>query len=196
VVGSVTDGCDLADAVDAFKPDIVLLDIYMPNLNGLDAGERVKKDHPKTKLIFLTMTLAADVAAEAFRRGASGYLLKQSAGTELLLAVRKVNKGESYLSPLVARETLAFLLNKAPLQKTAITHRQSEILKLLAQGQSMKQIASVLGVQPGTVAFHKYQMMERLRLRSNAELLAYALKRHMSSSAQPMTHNRQIPHPD
>jgi DNA-binding NarL/FixJ family response regulator len=183
VVGSVTDGCDLADAVDALKPDIVLLDIYMPNLNGFDAGERVKKDHPKTKLIFLTMTLAADVAAEAFRRGASGYVLKQSAGTELLLAVRKVNKGESYLSPLVAREALAFLLNKAPLQKNpAITHRQSEILQLLAQGQSMKQIASVLGVQPGTVAFHKYQMMERLNLRSNAELLAYALKRHMGSS--------------
>jgi DNA-binding NarL/FixJ family response regulator len=102
VVGIVTDGRDLADAVAASKPDIILLDIYMPRLNGLDAGEQVKKKRPGIKLIFLTMTLAADIAAEAFRRGASGYVLKQSAGTELLLAVRKVNRGESYLSPLVA----------------------------------------------------------------------------------------------
>src|SRR3984885_2757474 len=112
VVGIVTDGRHLADAVAEFKPDIILLDIYMPRLNGLDAGEQVKKKKPMIKLIFFTMTLEADVAAEAFRRGASGYVLKQSAGTELLLAVRKVNRGESYLSPLVAKETVTFFLNK------------------------------------------------------------------------------------
>jgi DNA-binding NarL/FixJ family response regulator len=181
VVGTVADGYDMALAVDALKPDIVLSDIYMPNLNGLDAGERVKKDHPKIKLIFLTMTLAADVAAEAFRRGASGYVLKQSAGTELLLAVRKVNEGESYLSPLVARETLAFLFSKKQpsIKERTITHRQSEILQLLARGLSMKQIASVLRMKPGTVAFHKYRMMERLNFKTNAELLGYALKQHM-----------------
>ena len=94
VVGIVTDGRNVADAVAELKPDIIILDIYMPRLNGLDAGEQVKQKTPGIKLIFLTMTLAADVAAEAFRRGASGYVLKQSAGEELLLAVRKVNRGE------------------------------------------------------------------------------------------------------
>jgi DNA-binding NarL/FixJ family response regulator len=137
VVGVVTDGRDLADA--ALKPDIALLDIYMSRLNGLDAGEQVKK-RPGIKLIFLTMTLAADIAAEAFRRGASGYVLKQSAGTELLLAVRKVNGGESYLSPLVAKETVSFLLNKGEpfTEEKRISKRQSEILQLLAEGLSMK----------------------------------------------------------
>ena len=181
VVGIVTDGRHLADAVAEFKPDIILLDIYMPRLNGLDAGEQVKKKKPMIKLIFFTMTLEADVAAEAFRRGASGYVLKQSAGTELLLAVRKVNRGERYLSPLVEKETVTFLLNKGqPLtQEKKITPRQSEILQLLAEGLSMKQIADVIDVQPGTVAFHKYRMMETLNLRTNAELLGYALKRQM-----------------
>jgi DNA-binding NarL/FixJ family response regulator len=181
VVGAVTDGRDLADAVTVLKPDIVLLDIYMPGLNGLDAGEQVKKKRPSIKLIFLTMTLAADIAAEAFRRGASGYVLKQSAGTELLLAVRKVNRGESYLSPLIAKETVTFLLNKGEpfTEEKRITKRQTEILQLLAQGLSMKQVASVIDVRPGTVAFHKYRMMETLNITTNAELLGYALKHQM-----------------
>jgi DNA-binding NarL/FixJ family response regulator len=184
VVGIVTDGRDLADAVATFKPNIILLDIYMPRLNGLDAGELVKKKNPAIKLVFLTMTLAADVAAEAFRRGASGYVLKQSAGTELLLAVRKVNRGESYLSPLVAKETVTFLLNKGlPLaEERRITRRQSEILQLLAEGLSMKQVASVIDIKPGTVAFHKYRMMEKLNISTNAELLGYALKHQMIAS--------------
>ncbi len=181
VVGIVTDGRHLADAVAEFKPDIILLDIYMPRLNGLDAGEQVKKKNPRIKLIFLTMTLAEDVAAEAFRRGASGYVLKQSAGTELLLAVRKVNRGESYLSPLVAKETVTFLLNRGDrfTEEKRITRRQSEILQLLAEGLSMKQIADVIDVKPGTVAFHKYRMMETLNINTNAELLGYALRHQM-----------------
>jgi DNA-binding NarL/FixJ family response regulator len=184
VVGIVSDGRDLADAVVAFKPDIILLDINMPRLNGLDAGEQVKKKHPGIKLVFLTMTLAADVAAEAFRRGASGYVLKQSAGAELLLAVRKVNRGESYLSPLVAKETVTFLLNKRDsfTEEKRITRRQSEILQLLAEGLSMKQVASVIDIKPGTVAFHKYRMMETLNISTNAELLGYALKHQMIAS--------------
>jgi DNA-binding NarL/FixJ family response regulator len=184
VVGIVTDGRDLADAVATLRPNIILLDIYMPRLNGLDAGEQVKKKNPGIKLVFLTMTLAADVAAEAFRRGASGYVLKQSAGTELLLAVRKVNRGESYLSPLVAKETVTFLLNKrdAFTEEKRITKRQSEILQLLAEGLSMKQVASVIDIKPGTVAFHKYRMMETLNIKTNAELLGYALKHQMIAS--------------
>jgi DNA-binding NarL/FixJ family response regulator len=185
VAGIVTDGRHLADAVAECKPDIVLLDIYMPRLNGLDAGEQVKKKNPGIKLIFLTMTFAADVAAEAFRRGASGYVLKQSAGTELLLAVRKVNRGESYLSPLVAKETVTFLLNmrKPFTEEKRLTRRQSEILQLLAEGLSMKQVASVIDVKPGTVAFHKYRMMGMLNIGTNAELLGYALKQQMIGSS-------------
>jgi DNA-binding NarL/FixJ family response regulator len=127
------------------------------------------------------MTLAADVAAEAFRRGASGYVLKQSAGTELLVAIRKVNRGESYLSPLVAKETVTFLLNKKVPhnEQKKITRRQREILQLLAEGKSMKQVASEIDVKPGTVAFHKYRMMETLNITTNAELLGYALKHQM-----------------
>jgi DNA-binding NarL/FixJ family response regulator len=184
VVGIVPDGRHVADAVAELKPDIILLDIYMPRLNGLDAGEQVKKKHPGIKLVFLTMTLAADVAAEAFRRGASGYVLKQSTGSELLLAIRKVNRGESYLSPLVAKETVTFLLGKREQfkEEKRITKRQSEILQLLAEGLSMKQVASVIDVKPGTVAFHKYRMMETLNLSTNAELLGYAIKHQMIHS--------------
>jgi DNA-binding NarL/FixJ family response regulator len=184
VVGIVTDGRHLADAAAELKPDIIILDIYMPRLNGLDAGEQVKQKMPGVKLVFLTMTLAADVAAEAFRRGASGYVLKQSAGDELLLAVRKVNRGESYLSPLIAKETVTFLLNKREpfTEEKRITKRQSEILQLLAEGLSMKQVASVIDVKPGTVAFHKYRMMETLNISTNAELLGYAIKHQMISS--------------
>jgi len=181
VVGIVTDGRLLADAVAELKPDIVLLDIYMPRWNGLDAGEQVKKKNRRTKIVFLTMTSAADVAAEAFRRGASGYVLKQSAGTELLVALRKVNRGESYLSPLVEKDAVIFLLNhREPFRdEKRITPRQSEILQLLAEGLSMKQIADVIDVRPGTVAFHKYRMMATLNINTNAELLGYALKHQM-----------------
>ncbi len=181
VVGTVTDGRHVEDAVVEFKPNIVLMDIYMPRLNGLDAGEQIKKKHPEIKLVFLTMTLAADVATEAFRRGASGYVLKQSAATELLGAVRMVSRGVSYLSPLVAMETVTYLLNKKEpnAKEKRITPRQSEILQLLAEGMSMKEVASEINVQPGTVAFHKYRMMETLNIHSNAELLGYALKHQM-----------------
>jgi DNA-binding NarL/FixJ family response regulator len=181
VVGTVADGRYVEDAVAEFKPNIVLIDIYMPRLNGLDAGEQVKKKHPGIKLVFLSMTLAVDVVTEAFRRGAFGYVLKQSAATELLLAVHKVSLGESYLSPLVARETIISLLNKKDPYKEEkrITRRQSEVLQLLAEGKSMKEVASEIDIKPSTVAFHKYRMMETLNIRSKAELLGYALKHQM-----------------
>jgi DNA-binding NarL/FixJ family response regulator len=182
VVGIVTDGRGLTTAAVALNPDIIVLDIYMPHLNGLDAGEQIHHSMPRIKLVFLTMTVAADVAAEAFRRGASAYVLKQSAGDELLRAVRKVNQGASYLSPLIAKETVEFLLNhgeKFSAEKR-ITKRQSEILQLLAEGMSMKEVANVIDIKPGTVAFHKYRMMETLNVKTNAELLEYAIKRHMT----------------
>lgn len=183
VVGVVTDGRGLVAAAAELKPDIIILDIYMPHLNGLDAGEQVKQKLPRVKLVFLTMTTAANIAAEAFRRGASAYVLKQTTGEELLLAVRKVNQGASYLSPLVAKETVNFLLNQSSGLggERQITMRQSEILQLLAEGLSMKEVANILDVKPGTVAFHKYRMMEMLQIKTNAELLQYAIKRQMTA---------------
>lgn len=183
VVGVETDGRSLVKTALTLKPDAVVLDIAMPHLNGLDAAQQIKQKLPSAKLVFLTMNQAPEVAAEAFRRGASAFVLKQSAADELVTEVRTVLRGESYLSPLVARETVNFLLNQAkPLTEEAqITTRQSEILQLLAEGMSMKEVANELNLKPGTVAFHKYRMMETLGLKTNAELLEYAIKRQMTS---------------
>jgi DNA-binding NarL/FixJ family response regulator len=184
VVGIVTDGRSMVSAAATLKPDVIILDISMPQLNGLDGAEQIKHKQPYIKLVFLTMNLGADVAAEAFRRGASGYVLKQSAAEELVVAIRKVMQGASYLSPLIARETVTFLLNQrnSATKENRITKRQSEILQLLSEGMSMKEVASVLDVKPGTVAFHKYRMMETLNVKTNAELLEYAIKRQMTTS--------------
>ena len=185
VVGVETDGRALVRAAAALKPDIVLLDIAMPHLNGLDAGEQIKAKMPKVKLVFLTMNSAADIAAEAFRRGASAYVLKQSAAEELLTALRKVARGESYLSPLITRETVTHLLgrSKSESKEQEVTARQSEILQMLAEGKSMKEAAAILDLKAGTIAFHKYRMMQTLRLKTNAELLEYAIKRQMKISS-------------
>jgi DNA-binding NarL/FixJ family response regulator len=183
VVGVVTDGRCLIHSAAELKPDIIILDIYMPHLNGLDASVQVKHKLPQVKLVFLTMNMTADVAAEAFRRGASAYVLKQSAGDELLLAVRKVQQGLSYLSPLVTQETVLYLQRKQNHfgQEKRITQRQSEVLQLLAEGNSMKEVADIIDITPATVAFHKYRMMETLNIKTNAELLEYAIKRQMTT---------------
>ena len=184
VVGIVSDGRALLEMAMKVKPDVIILDITMPRLNGLDAGEQIKQQLRSVKLVYMTMNLAADVAAEAFRRGASGYVLKQSAADELLTALRKVLKGESYLSSLITKDTVDFLIRsgKAVSEERRITTRQSEVLQLLAEGMSMKEIANVLDLKPGTVAFHKYRIMETLGLKTNAELLEYAIKHHMLAS--------------
>ena len=183
VVGVETDGRSLVKSALTLKPNVVILDIAMPHLNGLDAAQQIKQKLHSTKLVFMTMNQAPEVAAEAFRRGAAAYVLKQSAAEELVNAVRTVLRGESYLSPLVARETVNFLLNQAKpaTAEAGITARQSEILQLLAEGMSMKEVANELNLKPGTVAFHKYRMMETLGFKTNAELLEYAIKRQMTS---------------
>lgn len=178
VVDIVTDGQSLVKQAYALKPDIIILDITMPNLNGFEAAKQIKQAMPRVKLVFLTMSLRAESAAEAFRRGASAYVLKHSGMEELLKALRKVLRGESYLSPMITRETVTYLLSNRPGEKE-ITIRQSEILQLLVEGKSMKEVGSALNVRSGTVAFHKYRMMDRLGIKTNAELLSYALKHHL-----------------
>jgi DNA-binding NarL/FixJ family response regulator len=183
VVGTVSDGRALLQAAAELHPDVVILDISMPQLNGLDAGEQIKQKSRGTKLIFLTMMLGPDVAAEAFRRGASGYVLKHCNAEELVIAVRRVLKGESYLSPAITKDTVEYLLRSGAVYKEQkhISGRQSEVLQLLAEGKSMKEIAFILNLKPGTVAFHKYQIMDVLGIKTSAGLIEYAIKHHMIS---------------
>ena len=181
VVGIVDNGRALLRMACELKPEVVVLDIAMPQLNGLDAGDQIKHLLPATKLVYLTVNMSPEVAAEAFRRGASGYVVKTSAAAELIIAIRRALKSESYLSPLITKETVGFLLRsrQSYVAEKRITRRQSEILQLLAEGMSMKEIAGVLNVKPGTVAFHKYRIMETLGLKTNAELIQYAIKHHL-----------------
>ncbi len=181
VVGIVSNGRALLPAASELRPDVIVIDVGMPQLNGLDAGDQVKHVLPLVKLVYLTMNAEAEVAAEAFRRGASGYVLKSSASEELVTAVRRSLRGESYLSPAITRDTVNFLLRsgKAYAAEKKITKRQSEVLQLLAEGRSMKEIAGLLDLRPGTVAFHKYRIMQSLGLKTNAELLQWAIRHHM-----------------
>ena len=183
VVGIADNGRALLQLASQLKPEIVILDIAMPQLNGLDAGKQIKHLLPATKLVFLTMNMSPEVAAEAFRGGASAYVVKSSAASELVRAVRRALRSESYLSPDITKETVDFLLRSGTSQslEKRLTPRQNEILHLLAEGMSMKAIAAVLNLKPGTVAFHKYKMMETLGLKSNAELLQYAIRHHLGT---------------
>ncbi len=180
VVGKVLDGRALLAQAPRLKPDIIVLDISMPGLNGLEAGEQIKQIMPDVKLIFLTMHEDPDLAVEAFRLGASGYLLKRSAASELFQAVQEVFRGRTYVTPLIAEGMIESFARDPERRKVSkLTPRQREILQLLAEGNSMKEVAAILNIAPRTVAFHKYRMMEMLGLKSNAELLRLAIKEQM-----------------
>jgi len=181
VVGGVTDGRALLEAAPQLKPDVVLLDIGMPLLNGLDAGRQLKAKIPGIKLIYLTMNEDADLAIEAMRAGASGYLLKICAASELFLAIQASVRGKYYVTPQIARgmEEVFVRDPEAKRSRITVTPRQREVLQLLAEGKSMKQAADVLHVSARTIAFHKYQMMQELGLKSTAGLIQYAIKSHV-----------------
>ena len=184
VVGAVGDGRAVLSAARELRPDIVVLDIAMPLLNGLDAARELKRTMPDVKVIFLTMNEDADVAAESFRVGASGYLLKNSAASELLQAIREVSEGRSYVTPLATQGLVENLLQEPESAKPAdkLSPRQREVLRLLADGYSMKEVASQLNITPRTVAFHKYSLMDILGIHSNAELVQFAIKERIVTS--------------
>jgi DNA-binding NarL/FixJ family response regulator len=184
VVGWVEDGVALLKAADELKPDVVLLDVGMPLLNGLDAGRELKKRMPCIKLIFLTMDSDPYIATEAFRAGASAYLLKTSQATELLQAVHDAMRGVKYVTPQVGRamETRFILDPRALHSEKHLTGRQREVLQMLAEGRSMKEIAYVLNIAYRTVRFHKYRIMEDLSITSNSDLVKYAVKHGMISA--------------
>jgi DNA-binding NarL/FixJ family response regulator len=181
VVGAVADGRALLAAAPELRPDIAVIDVAMPLLNGLDAARQLKRMMPAVRIIFLTMSEDPDVAAEAFRAGASGYLLKTSAASELLQAIREVSRGRSYVTPLATQGLVeSFLHQREPSVKSAeLSPRQREVLQLLAEGHTMKEIARLLKITPRTVAFHKYSMMEQFGISSSAELVQFAVRQHL-----------------
>ncbi len=182
VVGIVGDGRSLVRTATDLKPDVVVIDIAMPILNGLDAGRQLKEMLPAIKLIYLTMNPDVEVAAEAFRRGASGYLLKTCAAADIVLAVRAVLRGKSYLSQAMSRSTVNFLRQQDKVlveEAELLTQRQREVLQLLAEGKVMKEVGGILHMTTRTVAYHKYRIMEVLGAKSNAELVRYAIRNHM-----------------
>ena len=185
LVGMVEDGRALLEAAQKVKPDIVILDVSMPLLNGIDAATQLKKVQPSVKVIFVTMHADADYVRSAFEAGASGYLLKRSAVDELEQAIRAVWAGHSYITPLIAKDLLDVLLttgSKQP-QRKSLTFRQREVLQLLAEGRTVKDIAVRLKISTRTVEFHKAQVMEQLNLRTTAELIKYALTHGLLTSS-------------
>lgn len=181
VVGKTTDGRALLDAAPKLNPDVVVLDIGMPLLNGLEAARRLKQSMPAVKLIILTMNEDPDIAAEAVQAGVSGYLLKNSAASELFKAIQNVLKGKTYFTPRIARGMEESFI-KDPWGKShhkKLTPRQREVVQLLAEGRSMKEIADILDLTPRTVAFHKYRIMEVLGVKTTADLIQYAIRSHL-----------------
>jgi DNA-binding NarL/FixJ family response regulator len=183
VVGAVADGRALLEAAPKLRPDVVVLDVAMPQLNGLDAARQLKRLMPNVKVIFLTVSEDPDLAGEAFRAGGSAFVLKNSAASELLQAIHDVSQGRSYVTPLATRDMLDTLLRDPRSAKATheLSDRQREILQLLAEGRTMKEIANVLKITASTVAFHKYAMMQELGIKTSAELIQFAIKKRIVS---------------
>jgi DNA-binding NarL/FixJ family response regulator len=183
VVGAVADGRALLEAAPRLRPDIVVLDIAMPQLNGLDAARQLKRVMPGVKVIFLTVNEDPDLAAEAFRAGGSGFVLKNSAASELLQAIQDVSQGRSYVTPLATRDMVDTLLRRPESAGEAheLSPRQREVLQLLAEGRTMKEIANILKITARTVAFHKYSMMQELGIKTSAGLIQFAIKKRIVS---------------
>jgi len=178
VVGLVLEGRALLKAADRLQPDVVVLDIAMPHLNGLDAGRQLRKKMPAVKLIFLTMNEDPYMVGEAFRAGASAFLMKQAAGMELTDAIAKVLKGGTYVTPRAAKGQTNISLREPQDRDHAPepTSRQREVIQLLAEGRSMKEAAHILNITVRTIAAHKYSVMDLLQIKTNAELVQYAVK--------------------
>ena len=181
VVATVEDGRALIDMAQKLRPDLILMDISMPLLNGLDPARQLTKLVPESKLIFLTMHASATYATEAFEAGASGYLLKRSAASELSQAITTVLRGHHYLTPLITKDVLESILKPSTGERgklvstAALTPRQREVLQLVAEGRGTKEIATILGVSVKTVEFHKSRIMQQLDLHTTADLTKYAI---------------------
>jgi DNA-binding NarL/FixJ family response regulator len=183
VVGTVSDGRALLEAAEKLKPDVIVLDIAMPLLNGLDASRQLKQRMPKVKIVVMTMNEDPDLVGEALRAGACAFLLKQAAAFELTDAIDKVLKGDCYVTPSAAEGQANIALREPKSRDHAAepTARQREVIQLLAEGRSMKEVATILTITKRTVAAHKYSAMELLQLKTNADLVQYAIKHRIIS---------------
>jgi len=182
LMGIVEDGRALLEAVDKMQPDVVVADISMPLLNGIEAVRQLKRKNKDIAVVFLTMHLDVNYAASAFEAGASGYVLKHSAPSELVTAIHCALKGKTYITPLLAGELLQYQRENAHHASDnlcALTSRQREVLQLIAEGHSIKEIASILNISSRTVEFHKYTMMESMGFKSSAELIRFAVQHEM-----------------
>ena len=179
LVGIVPDGRALLKAIEECPPDVAIVDISLPLLNGLDASRHILKRHPGVKVIVLTMHSEPSFVTEALRIGVSGYVLKQSVGSELALALHEVLKGNTFVSPIVADQASQSQPSECPEEPAGFAHalsqRQREVLQLVAEGKSIKEVAAVLNVSIKTVEFHKTRIMRQLGMRSAAQLTKYAI---------------------
>jgi DNA-binding NarL/FixJ family response regulator len=180
LVGAVEDGRALLAAAKKLRPDVIVADISMPQLNGIEALQQLKKHNPSTKVVFLTMHQDRAYARRALQAGAAGFVVKHSASDELVMAIHAALKGQTFITPALAGDVLNDMQHGAKADestKSSITPRQREILQLLAEGKSAKEIGEILSISARTVEFHKYQMMELHGLHSSAELIHFAIKR-------------------
>jgi DNA-binding NarL/FixJ family response regulator len=177
VVGAVVDGNLLLDAAKRLHPDLIVMDLSMPGLSGLDVLARLKAEGIDSKIIVLTMHNDADLATHAMQAGAAGFLVKESAGEELLTAIRQALQGRVYLTPALRRDVMERMAGSSSASEPKLTPRQRDVLRLIVKGLRMKEIATKLGLSTRTVETHKYDMMEVLGLHSTAELVRYALDR-------------------
>jgi DNA-binding NarL/FixJ family response regulator len=182
VVQMVGDGASLVEAAKMRQTDVIVMDMSMPGLSGLDALRRLREAGVKTKVIFLTMHADPELACEAMRAGASGYVLKVSSGEELVAAIKQVLRGRVYLTPMIAKDVLAAMASPRSTGHVRPTNRQLQVLELLVAGNTMKEVASNLGLSPRTVETHKYEMMDTLGVRTTAELVGYALRHRLIGS--------------
>jgi two-component system, NarL family, response regulator NreC len=176
VVGTVADGQTLVETAQRVRPDVIITDLNMPGMSGLDALTRLKKSGIDSRIIILTMHGEADIAAKAMRAGASGFLLKHSAGEELVDAIQEVLHGRVYLTPAVTKDVIDALKSPSGEPTIELTPRQRDVLRLIVEGKRMKEIAAILDLSTRTVETHKYEMMRTLGVQSTAELVRYALQ--------------------
>jgi DNA-binding NarL/FixJ family response regulator len=179
LVGVVHDGRALLEAAESLRPDVIVTDISMPMLNGLDAIRQIRARRPDARIVVLTMHRETQLAEDAFRAGVSGYVLKVSPGEELIEAIQQVAQGRAYVTTLLAKDLLSLLIdsrNPAPGDNSPLTPRQREVLQLIAEGRTMKEVASILNISPRTAESHKYEIMQVLGVASTAGLIQYAIR--------------------
>lgn len=179
IVGVAADGRELLEVACKLQPEVIVVDVSMPSLNGLDAAERLKTLLPNVKLVFLTMQDNSNLAAAALSLGAVGYVLKHSAASELMTAISAVLEGKSYVTPKLRPENWAVREARAQQYSKELTPRQRDVLQLLAEGRGMKEIAAILEVSNRTIMYHKYHIMQEFNLKNNADIVLFAIKQHL-----------------